>query len=303
MSNEKDANRPAAMGHLKRDYGGNWTILQSELEAKIQSRLEFLPDYGVWHLTVMEAAELIALDRFNSGELPEIEFPDDDDTNGGDIKSLLSDETDKMYKRLCAAISSGSLKAMYQRDLDEKIDFDHAYVQFQDLDEWLSERNCFGGDDFEEWESRAASQAAAMADHAYYLRRASRDGRLWLQRIAASGFLRESDGSIRESASLEELRAALQAAYVAIDGYRAGIELAEVQENKQIEKPLKGNERNSLLTIIAALCDYSAINFAERGASVQISAMTDSIGASVSDDTVRRLLAKIPGALEARSKK
>lgn len=68
------------------------------------------------------------------------------------------------------------------------------------------------------------------------------------------------------------------------------------------EKPISANERNSLLTIIAALCEYSAIRPQERGAASQIAKLTEEIGAVVSDDTVRRALAKIPDALETRMK-
>lgn len=68
------------------------------------------------------------------------------------------------------------------------------------------------------------------------------------------------------------------------------------------DNPLKTTERNTLLTIIAALCDYSAINHQERGASVNIAKLTEEIGAAVSTDTVKRVLDKIPAALDARKK-
>jgi len=68
------------------------------------------------------------------------------------------------------------------------------------------------------------------------------------------------------------------------------------------EKPMTPNERNSLLTIIAALCDHSAIGLKERGAAGRIAKLTEGIGAVVSDDAVRRALAKIPDALESRMK-
>lgn len=68
------------------------------------------------------------------------------------------------------------------------------------------------------------------------------------------------------------------------------------------EKPIQTTERNSLLTIIAALCDYSAIKYQDRGAANHIVKLTEEIGAAVSDDTVRRALAKIPEALETRRK-
>ena len=68
------------------------------------------------------------------------------------------------------------------------------------------------------------------------------------------------------------------------------------------EKPLTTTERNTLLTIIAALCDYSAIKHQERGAATQIAKLTEEIGATVTDDTVRKALAKIPDALGTRMK-
>lgn len=68
------------------------------------------------------------------------------------------------------------------------------------------------------------------------------------------------------------------------------------------EKAMASSERNSLLTIIAALCDYSAIKHQERGTASRIARMTEEIGAPVSDDTVRRALARIPDALESRMK-
>jgi hypothetical protein len=68
------------------------------------------------------------------------------------------------------------------------------------------------------------------------------------------------------------------------------------------EKPRAAIERNSLLTIIAALCEYSAINHQDRGAAMQIAKLTEELGTAVSDDTVRRALSKIPDALGARMK-
>lgn len=68
------------------------------------------------------------------------------------------------------------------------------------------------------------------------------------------------------------------------------------------EKPLTTTERNSLLTVIAGICDYSDIKYQERGAAKQIADMTEEIGAPVTDDTIRKILAKIPDALESRKK-
>ena len=67
-------------------------------------------------------------------------------------------------------------------------------------------------------------------------------------------------------------------------------------------KLMTTTERNTLLTIIAALCDCSAIKFQERGAAGQIAKLTEEIGAAVTDDTIRSVLAKIPLALDTRMK-
>lgn len=67
-------------------------------------------------------------------------------------------------------------------------------------------------------------------------------------------------------------------------------------------KPMGATERNTLLVIIAAICDFSAIMPQERGAAAKIAKMTDEIGASVTDDTIRKFLAMIPEALQSRMK-
>lgn len=69
-----------------------------------------------------------------------------------------------------------------------------------------------------------------------------------------------------------------------------------------VDKGLTATERNTLLTIIAALCDYSAINHQERGVAQRIMEMTDEIGAHLDDQTILTALKKIPNALEARKK-
>lgn len=68
------------------------------------------------------------------------------------------------------------------------------------------------------------------------------------------------------------------------------------------EKPLSTTERNTLLTIIAALCDYSAIDIKARNASSQLAGITAEIGAPVTDETVRKVLSKISDAVERRMK-
>lgn len=69
-----------------------------------------------------------------------------------------------------------------------------------------------------------------------------------------------------------------------------------------VDKAMTMTERNTLLTIIAALCDYSDIKHQERGAAGKIVKMTEEIGVPVTDDTIRNVFGKIPDALESRKK-
>ncbi len=68
---------------------------------------------------------------------------------------------------------------------------------------------------------------------------------------------------------------------------------------KPAEKALLSTERNTLLTIIAALCDHAQIQL-DRGAAGRIVRMVEKIGARIDEDTVRRALAKIHDAKQTR---
>jgi len=72
--------------------------------------------------------------------------------------------------------------------------------------------------------------------------------------------------------------------------------------DKSQDKPLSTVERKTLLTIIAALCHYSAIRHQERGTAKQIEKLTVDIGTHVTDETILKFLKQIPNALETRMK-
>ena len=66
---------------------------------------------------------------------------------------------------------------------------------------------------------------------------------------------------------------------------------------------LKKREKDTLLTIIAALAKHAKIDVKEAGKSAQyISGLTEELGASVSKRTIEDHLKKIPDALEVRMK-
>lgn len=80
------------------------------------------------------------------------------------------------------------------------------------------------------------------------------------------------------------------------------VESPPASDDAKPAKEIATSERTSLLTIIAALCDYSAIDYKERGAATKIKELTEEIGVPVSDDTIHRALKKIPDALVSRMK-
>ena len=71
---------------------------------------------------------------------------------------------------------------------------------------------------------------------------------------------------------------------------------------KQSGNSLNKSSQNTLLTIIAALCDYAKIDIRKRGAAAQIARLTEASASPVNEDTVGKYLKDIPDALEARMK-
>ncbi len=261
----------------------------------------------LFHLTIHEAAELVVLEMWASGEISEIEEPDDWD---GEVRNpklliLLKDEIHKFEQKILGAVDSGRLKAKnIIRDFEENLIKDAARVSVYDLEDWLSERNFDTGDIFHEWKQTESEIAYRVSEEFDYLRASSRE------RKRVEDFPNISDGPVRENEldglSIGNLKSAYKALVISHDRlarlvYSEGTESKE-QVVSRVEKPLTTRNRRTLLTLIAALSDYSGIDYKSRGAAMQISRLTDDIGASVTDDTIRSLLADIPDALEARMK-
>jgi len=75
-----------------------------------------------------------------------------------------------------------------------------------------------------------------------------------------------------------------------------------LQDGSGGDKALGKRERDTLLTIIAAFCKYESLDPKERGLAAKIAQMTQDLGAPVTDDTIRAVLAQIPDAVESRMK-
>ena len=67
-----------------------------------------------------------------------------------------------------------------------------------------------------------------------------------------------------------------------------------------MEKPLGTKERNTLLILIAALCQYAKVDLQSRNSSGRILGMVEEIGASITQETIKTVLGKISDVLKDR---
>lgn len=78
--------------------------------------------------------------------------------------------------------------------------------------------------------------------------------------------------------------------------------IQSLEDNSKPEKPLTSKERNSLLVLIGAFCKEVNIDPNKRGVSASLVAMTEILGAPLTDDTIRKILSQVKEAVELRSK-
>ena len=78
--------------------------------------------------------------------------------------------------------------------------------------------------------------------------------------------------------------------------------IKSLEDTPSNEKALASKERNSLLVLIGALCKQVDIDPKQRGVAASLVAMTELVGAPLTDDTIRKILSQIEPAIDSRSK-
>jgi hypothetical protein len=78
--------------------------------------------------------------------------------------------------------------------------------------------------------------------------------------------------------------------------------IKSLEDTPTDEKALTSKERNSLLVLIGALCKEVNIDPKQRGVAASLVAMTELVGAPLTDDTIRKILSQIEPAIDSRSK-
>lgn len=274
--------------------------------SEIESSSEFsdliaeAPDLGFWQLTVNEAAALIATDQWFEGEIvADVPKADSYDPQDPELRQALSKHISSIEKRLTAAIDEGSIKATkIRRDHSDQLDTDKTLVHIDSINDWLEERGYQGGYCFNDYFKDEARIQEKVIDEIYRIRVMPKQG----------GLLLETKHN-PDRAGISELRLAVkelmtQNVIWATDNLKLEQKLRRFEENhsKSAERPLSTRLLRTLLTIIAALCNKAGIKLNDRGAAARISELTEEIGASVSDDTVRKIISEIDDAVETRTK-
>jgi hypothetical protein len=286
---------------MSRNQGKAQPTLDQQVRDLNSSDLESIPYFGIWHLTVTKATELVALDKLLAMPLQNVAKPTNLDESTFDLPfmAVLKEEAKKLESQLVTAIDQGNLKAaQVLRDPDERIIPDRSYIDFNDLTEWLRERGYMRGDALHAWLSAATNIFSLVCEEVSVLKAASRRT---LEEIQRTAF----DAKFKTSMPLDRTTLANATAPLAqVIGENEGLldrikQLSSMAAEKQ-DRPLNSIERNTLLTIIAAFCKWEGIDPKVRGSTTKIVQMTEDLGAPVSDDTIRRVLEKLSEAQESR---
>ena len=281
-------------------------ISRSELEdyLSFNDLIRDAPDFGLFQMTVKDAAALVAIDTWFAGGIS-VELPDADfyDWRDPELRQALSKHIIDYEKRLTAAIDKGSLKTTkIRRNLNEELDTDKTLLNQEILEKWLAERGHEVGDTFQDYFDEEVEIYSSAEREIRTRRMMIKNKGLKSKQISIAKFNPETAG-------IDELRLAakeLVSDHIELFAEKRLLEaeIREIRENhpKKIERPLSTRSRRTLLTIIAALCKKAGINYEDRGAAQRISELTEEIGAVVSDETIRPIISEIDDAVESRMK-
>lgn len=263
-----------------------------------------LPEFGLFHLSIPEAAELTVVDMWFSGEIDDIEEPSDFDGEPTDprLRELLAGHVELFIRRLLDSVQSGLLKAdISGRDYDDQLIAEHTYISYDALVEWLEYRGYNSSDIFSEWLDKQQDIASAVVEEIAFYKAATKAEMRSISSSRLEAMLAIELGTA-DRLEVSDLPTAYKAAILEIKQLKKELATQSAEHTARVDRPISARPRRTLLTIIAALCDYSAIKPNERGAAGQIAAMTDEIGAPVTAETIAGLLKEIPEALETRMK-
>jgi hypothetical protein len=260
--------------------------------------LQGVPSFGIFHPSIEEAAELIAVDMFFNGLYPKKEPKnfDGDPQNPALIKSL-DKEIEGFKSRLISAVEKGQIEANpVNRNLDDHLIPETSHINISDLRHWLSERGYDAGDIFREYSEAEVAVLERICDEVIFVR---------THRDRHNG--EEIDDLIRGIINENKLKDPRVVELIGRYKYEVvqNTELRKIirmPEPAKADRPISTRARRTMLTIIAALCQRAEIDYQKIGAARHIKEATEELGAPVDDETIRKLLNEIEDAVERRMK-
>ena len=227
-----------------------------------------IPDFGIAHLNITEAAELVVINMWYSGSINGVSEPKGLEGNDLDrwLKEALADTIAAIAAGLCSAVDSGKLKASpVRRTLDDRLEPERTHVFYDDLLAWMNERGLSPGDHMESWLDTESTISELICKEVAFLRAVSTGGRRELTKIEQQKTAAKY-GRLDQAEELGAVREALKAKINEI--HRLESKLAEYRsgQSAKVDRPLHTRQRRTLLTVIAALCSRCVEHDARCGA-------------------------------------
>jgi len=252
---------------------------------------------GLWSHSISEAAELVVLEMFYSGQLGELdpsydfENMDIDSVSKEDLLTYLSPKIKEIERLLVRSVDSGKIDSEYiMRDLNDLININETYIEHSDLTSWAEMHGVEINDAFNDWEQTEAEILTYILKEIESLKKAKKidTGVLW-DIIHKNRSGKQKDLFSAWKKSQDEI-------------IRLQNEIMSLSAGTPKNKPMSTNSRRTHQVIIAALCAKCKIDFNERGASRKIMIELEKIGVPIDDETIRKILKEIPDSLEARQR-
>jgi hypothetical protein len=258
-----------------------------------------LPDFGLFHYSLTDAALLAALDMWASGRAPGV--PSDGwevDQDAPELRKALEPLRLQLLTALVRSTEVGQLpvEVRARNFADSRALPERTFVRLEDLVEWLEVHGHERGDIIADIEESLGDDPWLIASEV-----AEDRARLRLGHLKEESTRNSADSvEALQGVELEGLRRELQAKRLHIVHLEQQLHAARGGSGG--EKRLNTRQRRTLLTIIAAVCKKAGIDTTSRGAAAVIAGATEELGVPVSDDSIRAVLREIPDAIESRSR-
>jgi len=249
----------------------------------------YIPNFGIDHLNIRQAAELISIDMWYSGEIRDVAQPAG--WNGSEYDTKLTDAltqyVQSFEKKLLNALELGRLNcARIRRNLDEQIIAIETYIEFSELESWLTERSYVIGDILTEWTMTEADVCVAVSREVSYLR----------------AFIKENHSTPNKDNDFQALykKAVLENQSLTNENQQLKKQIFNLHTHQQqSDLPVSTLARKSFLLIIAAFCKKNNIDPKGRGMAGQIQRLVEvQTNKTITDDTVKKILDQIQNVLD-----